>query len=127
MNSKYSNLLTILLVVIIIAIVAIIAFLGYKFYETYITKSEAEEFVETTWGDSVENNDDVNYTPDSNTNNNDGTTTDEDIMGSGYSWDNTLFKENTPLVITENGTYTGYVKDKAGNIGSCSITVTTIN
>lgn len=55
------------------------------------------------------------------------TTTDEDVMGSGYSWDNTLFKENTPLVITENGTYTGYVKDKAGNIGSCSITVTTIN
>ena len=79
MNSKYSNFLTILLVLIIIAIVGIIGFLGFKFYETYITKSEAEEFVETTWGDSVENNDDVNYTPDGNTNNNDDTT-DEDMF-----------------------------------------------
>ena len=82
MNSKYSNLLTILLIVIIIAIVAIIAFLGYKFYETYITKSEAEEFVETTWGDSVEN--DTNYTPDSGNistdNNTDNSTTDEDMF-----------------------------------------------
>ena len=54
MNSKYSNFLTILLVLIIIAIVGIIGFLGFKFYKTYITKSEAEDFVETTWGDSLE-------------------------------------------------------------------------
>ena len=66
MNSKYSNFLTILLVLIIIAIIGIIGFLGFKYYETYVTKSEAENFVETYYGDS-ENN--------SNTTNNDNNNT----------------------------------------------------
>lgn len=52
MNSKYSNFLTVLLVVIIVAIVSIIGFLGYKYYETYVTKNEAENFVETYYGDT---------------------------------------------------------------------------
>ena len=61
MNSKYSNFLTVLLVLIIIAIIAIIGFLGFKYYQTYISKNEAEEFVETYFGDTQNN---------SNTNNN---------------------------------------------------------
>lgn len=59
MNNKYSNFLTILLILIIIAIIAIIGFLGFKYYETYITKSEAEDFVET-WGEDAQNNQNSN-------------------------------------------------------------------
>ena len=61
MNNKYSNFLTILLILIIIAIIAIIAFLGFKYYETYITKSEAEDFVET-WGEDTQNKQNGNNT-----------------------------------------------------------------
>ena len=68
MNSKYSNFLTILLVLIIIAIVAIIGFLGFKYYETFVTKNEAENFVETYYGDTE------NGSNTGNTNNNDNNT-----------------------------------------------------
>ena len=54
-------------------------------------------------------------------------TTSDDVAENGYSWDNVIFKENTPLVVTENKTYTAYVKDKAGNVGNCSITITKVN
>lgn len=54
-------------------------------------------------------------------------TTDEDVLENGYSWDNITYKENKTLTITTNKTYTAYVKDKAGNIGNCSITITSIN
>ena len=62
MNKKYSNFLTILLVIIIIAIVGIIAFLGFKYYETYVTKNEAENFVDTYYGDTENNQNTGNNT-----------------------------------------------------------------
>ena len=67
MNNKYSNFLTILLVLIIIAIVGIIAFLGYKYYETYVTKNEAENFVETYYGDTENNTNTGNNNNNNNT------------------------------------------------------------
>ena len=62
MNKKYSNFLTILLVLIIIAIIGIIAFLGFKYYETYVTKNEAENFVDTYYGDTENNTNTGNNT-----------------------------------------------------------------
>jgi len=62
MNKKYSNFLTILLVLIIIAIIGIIAFLGIKYYQTYVTKNEAENFVDTYYGDTENNQNTGNNT-----------------------------------------------------------------
>lgn len=52
-------------------------------------------------------------------------------LGSGvnsYSWtsDSSGFSSNTSKTITSNGTYTAFVKDNVGNIGSCSIDVANI-
>lgn len=54
------------------------------------------------------------------------TTTSPDVSLIGYSWDNVNFGENMSKIITANGTYTAYVKDNAGNIGNCSVNITTI-
>lgn len=44
----------------------------------------------------------------------------------GYSWDNEEYTSFNRRVVKANGVYTAYVKDMAGNIGSCSMTVTGI-
>lgn len=55
------------------------------------------------------------------------TTSSLDVLEQGYSWDNTTFTDNLPYTIENNGNYTAYVKDRAGNVGSCTITVTMID
>ena len=55
------------------------------------------------------------------------TTNDQDVSLLGYSWDNVNYGENKSKVITKNGTYNAYVKDNAGNIGNCTINITTIS
>ena len=52
------------------------------------------------------------------------TSTDTDLAASPYSFDGTSYSTTNTKVISKNGVYTGYVKDKADNVGTCSITVT---
>ena len=44
-----------------------------------------------------------------------------------YSWDGTNWGTSTTKEVTANGTYTAYVKDKAGNVANKSITVNNID
>lgn len=60
MSNKYSNFLTILLVLIIIAIIAIMGFLGFRYYQTYVSKNEAENFVDTYFGNNQNQNNENN-------------------------------------------------------------------
>ena len=53
--------------------------------------------------------------------------TDNESGISGYSWDGTNYSTTKTKSITANGTYTAYVKDKAGNIKNCSATITKID
>lgn len=50
------------------------------------------------------------------------TDVDSGLSDEPYSWDNKTFQATNTLEITQNGTYTSYVKDKVGNIGNCEIT-----
>jgi len=53
--------------------------------------------------------------------------TDRDILSTGYSFDGTNFTSTTQTTVTSAGTYKAYVKDKSGNVGSCSINVTKVD
>ena len=53
--------------------------------------------------------------------------TDNESGVSGYSWDGTNYSTTKTKLITANGTYTAYVKDKAGNIKKCNATITKID
>jgi len=44
----------------------------------------------------------------------------------GYSWDNEEYTSFNRKVVKANGVYTAYVKDMAGNTGSCNMTITGI-
>lgn len=52
------------------------------------------------------------------------TSNDTDLAEAPYSFDNSSYTTTNTKDITKNGVYTGYVKDEASNVGSCSITVT---
>ena len=52
------------------------------------------------------------------------TSTDTDLADAPYSFDNSSYSTTNTKDITVNGSYTGYVKDTADNVGSCTITVT---
>lgn len=43
-----------------------------------------------------------------------------------YSWDNKTWSSNNTLIVSSNGTYTGYIKDEAGNITKVSYKVTNV-
>lgn len=45
----------------------------------------------------------------------------------GYSSDNTTWQNENTFIVTENGTYTYYVKDAAGNIATKTIVITNID
>ncbi len=51
----------------------------------------------------------------------------EDAFVGTYSFDNESFSNTNRQTINENKTYMGYVKDNAGNVGSCSIEVNNID
>jgi len=46
-----------------------------------------------------------------------------DVSSSGYSFDGTNFSSTNTKQVTTSGTYTAYVKDTSGNVGSCNTTV----
>ena len=50
------------------------------------------------------------------------------LASSAYSWTSSTsgFSTTKTKTVTQNGTYTGYVKDVAGNVSSCSVSVTKI-
>ena len=48
------------------------------------------------------------------------------LASNPYSWDGTNYSTEQTKNITENGTYTAYVKDKVGNIQICNKTITKI-
>lgn len=45
------------------------------------------------------------------------------IASDGYSFDGDKFSTSNITTVTEDGKYTAYVKDNAGNVGSCTIDV----
>lgn len=52
----------------------------------------------------------------------------DDVGVTGYSFDGTTFTpDGKDYYVTENGTYTAYAKDAAGNVGSAVITVDNID
>ena len=53
--------------------------------------------------------------------------TDSQSGVASYSWDGTNYSSTQTKSITENGTYTAYVKDKVGRIQNCSATVSKID
>ena len=52
-------------------------------------------------------------------------TEDTNIDLDGYSWDHTNYTKDV-VKVTENGSYTGHLTDLAGNTGSCTAVVTSI-
>lgn len=44
-----------------------------------------------------------------------------------YSWDGVNYRTNNKNTLSNNGDYTAYVKDEAGNLGSCSFTINNID
>ena len=52
-------------------------------------------------------------------------TEDTNIDLDGYSWDHTNYTEDV-VKVTDNGSYTGHLTDLAGNTGSCTAIVTSI-
>ena len=51
----------------------------------------------------------------------------EKINTKPYSWDGTTYSTTQTKGITANGTYTAYVKDEAGNVKTCSVTVSKVD
>ena len=52
--------------------------------------------------------------------------TDDNMATNGYSWDGTEYSTFKEQIISSNNVYNAYVKDLAGNIGTCNVTVTSI-
>ena len=48
---------------------------------------------------------------------------DSDLASSPYSFDNSSYSTTKTKTVTTSGTYTAYVKDTSGNVGSCSTPV----
>ena len=58
------------------------------------------------------------------------TVTGSDGSGSGvasYSWDGSTYSSTRTKTVSSNATYTAYVKDAVGNVGSCSYKVSNID
>ncbi len=53
-------------------------------------------------------------------------TDDVGLASDAYSWNKNTWSSNNSLIVSSNGKYTGYVKDKAGNITTLTYNVTTI-
>lgn len=54
--------------------------------------------------------------------------TDENgLATNAYSWDGNTYSTTQTKTINANGTYTAYVKDKVGNVQSCSATISKID
>lgn len=53
-------------------------------------------------------------------------TTEENLASPGYSWDGIEYTAISEQIVAANNVYTAYVKDMAGNTGTCSVTVTSI-
>ena len=51
----------------------------------------------------------------------------DNVMSTWYSWDGSNFSSNNTKRVSENGTYTAYVKDSYWNIKSCSTIVQNID
>lgn len=49
------------------------------------------------------------------------------LVTKAYSWDGTTYSSTNTKSVTANGTYTAYVKDKYGNVGSCNIEITKVD
>lgn len=49
------------------------------------------------------------------------------VSSSGYSWNNNTYNTKKTNTVSSNDSYSAYVKDEAGNMGNCSVSVTNID